>query len=120
GQEILIERPDGRRASVLAHAHPIRDSKGEVTGSVNVLVDITERKQATEASLRLAAIVECSDDAIVSKSLEGKILSWNPAAERMFGFRADEAIGKSITLIIPQAHLPEETEVLARVRRGET
>jgi PAS domain S-box-containing protein len=76
--------------------------------------------QQYEAALRLAAIVNSSDDAIVSKTLEGIVLSWNPAAERMFGWAAGEVIGKSITIIIPDDRLDEETTVLARLRRGES
>ncbi|HXU89069.1 MAG TPA: ATP-binding protein [Methylomirabilota bacterium] len=73
-----------------------------------------------EAALRLAAIVNSSDDAIVSKTLEGIIVSWNPAAERMFGWAAGEVIGKSITIIIPPDRLDEEENVLAQLRRGQT
>jgi PAS domain S-box-containing protein len=73
-----------------------------------------------EAALRLAAIVNSSDDAIVSKTLEGIVTSWNPAAERMFGWSAGEAVGRSITLIIPPDRLDEETAVLASLRRGES
>ena len=76
--------------------------------------------QQQEAALRLAAIVNSSDDAIVSKTLEGIITSWNPAAERMFGWSAGEAVGRSITLIIPPDRLDEETAVLASLRRGES
>jgi PAS domain S-box-containing protein len=67
----------------------------------------------------LAAIVDSSDDAIVSKTLDGMILSWNPAAERMFGYTREEAVGKSITIVVPEDRLDEEREVLARLRRGE-
>ena len=67
----------------------------------------------------LAAIVESSDDAIISKTLEGVITSWNAGAERIFGYTAEEAIGKHISLLIPEERLAEETEILARVRRGE-
>ena len=70
------------------------------------------------AALHLAAIVASADDAIVSKDLQGIVTSWNPAAERMFGFTADEVVGRSITIIIPEELLPEEKYVLARVRQG--
>ena len=74
GQEIIVERPDGGRLTVLAHANPILDDSGKLVGAVNVLVDISDRKRAEEAQARLAAIVESSDDAIISKTLEGRIL----------------------------------------------
>src|SRR5258706_16307461 len=68
---------------------------------------------------RLAAIVDSSDDAIVSKTLDGVITSWNGAAERLFGYSASEAIGQQIFLIIPDDRVAEENDVLARLRRGE-
>src|SRR6185503_7780927 len=71
------------------------------------------------ATARLAAIVEFSDDAIVSKTLDGVITSWNRSAERMFGWTAAEAVGRDITLIIPKDRHAEEHVVLARLRRGE-
>jgi PAS domain S-box-containing protein len=89
---------------------------------------VTEKAEAIETQLagreiaraRLAAIVENSDDAIVSKSLDGIVTSWNPAAERMFGWTSEETVGRHITLIIPRERRAEEDEVLARIRRGET
>src|ERR1041385_141599 len=72
-----------------------------------------------EAQARLAAIVESSDDAIVSKTLEGIITSWNKGAERIFGYAADEVIGKPVTILIPEDHPDEEPSILARLRRGE-
>jgi PAS domain S-box-containing protein len=80
--------------------------------------DITERKQAEADLARYAAIVTSSDDAIVSKTLDGIITSWNPAAERMFGYTAAEAIGQSITLIIPPELHQEEGDILGKLRRG--
>ncbi len=68
---------------------------------------------------RLAAVVDSSDDAIISKTLDGVVTSWNPAAERLFGYSAAEAIGRHITLIIPPERHGEEDEVLARIRRGQ-
>jgi PAS domain S-box-containing protein len=68
---------------------------------------------------RLGAIVDSSDDAIISKTLDGVVTSWNQAAERMFGWTEAEAVGQRITLIIPEERLPEEDDVLARLRRGE-
>jgi two-component system, chemotaxis family, CheB/CheR fusion protein len=119
GQEIVIERPYGSRVNVLAHANPIHDKSGRVIGAVNVLVDISERRRAEEAQSLMAAIVESSDDAIVSKTLDGRILSWNTGAQRLFGYTPAEAIGSSITMIIPPERHDEEVDVLARLRRGE-
>ena len=119
GQEIVIERPDGSRVTVLAHASPFRDDANQIAGAMNVLIDISERKAAEESQARLAAIVESSDDAIIGKSLEGRILSWNAGAERIFGHTAAEAIGRSITLIIPAERWEEERSILAHLGRGE-
>ncbi|MHB8214554.1 MAG: PAS domain-containing sensor histidine kinase [Candidatus Sulfotelmatobacter sp.] len=82
-------------------------------------VDITERKQAERATQLLAAIVDSSDDAIVSKNLDGVITSWNKGAERIFGYSAEEAVGRHITLIIPDERRGEEADILARLKRGE-
>jgi PAS domain S-box-containing protein len=117
-EEIIIERPDGSRINALAHANPIHDDLENVVGAVNVLVDISERRQAEDAKALLASIVESSDDAIVSKTLDGRILTWNKGAERLFGFTAKEAIGSSVTIIIPPDRLDEEKEILSRLRQG--
>jgi PAS domain S-box-containing protein len=119
GQEIIIERPDGQRVAVLAHASPVRDDAGQLLGAANVLVDITDRKRAEVAQAELAAIVESSDDAIVSKTLDSRIRSWNAGAERLFGYTAEEAIGQSIMLIIPPERQDEERLILARLVAGE-
>jgi PAS domain S-box-containing protein len=84
-----------------------------------IVQDVTARKGAEEASQRLAAIVESSDDAIVSKDLDGIVTSWNPAAERMFGFTAQEMIGRPITTIIPPELRDDEVKILATIARGE-
>jgi len=119
GQEIVIECPDRIRRTVLAHANPIYDEAGNLQGAVNVLVDISDRKLAEEVNARLSAIVESADDAIISKTLDGVIRSWNAGAERLFGYSASEAIGQSVTLIIPPEKLDEEQLILSRLRRGE-
>jgi PAS domain S-box-containing protein len=106
--------------------HPIVDRDGAVTFLHPTGIDITERKQF-EAELResqqrlrwLASIVESSDDAIVSKNLDGVITSWNRGAERIFGYTSVEAVGRPIMMIIPQDRQDEERTILTRIRRGE-
>jgi len=118
-QEIVIERPTGERITALAHANPIRDAEGRLVGAVNVLVDISDRRRAEETQSKLGAIVESSDDAIIGKTLDGRIVSWNAGAERIFGYTAEEAVGRPITLIIPPERLDEEAGILAKLCAGE-
>jgi len=119
GCEAIAERPDGTRLDFIPYPTLFYDESGQVTSAVNMLVDITERKRGEEARARLAAIVESSDDAIISKDLHGIIRSWNSAAERLFGYTAQEAIGQPITMLIPADHTNEEPFILERIRRGE-
>lgn len=86
---------------------------------VGIIEDITERKHAEELRGRLAAVVEHSDDAIITKTLDGVITTWNPGAQRIFGYSADEVVGESILVLIPQKLKDEEPTILARLRRGE-
>jgi PAS domain S-box-containing protein len=118
-EEVVIERPDGSRVTVSVHIDPIRHKDGSIVGVVNFFHDITERKQAERAKGLMAAIVDSSDDAIISKSLDGVITSWNKGAERIFGYSAEEAVGQNITLIIPQNRRHEEATILEPLRRGE-
>ena len=115
---ILIAR-DGTERPIDDSAAPMRDEAGAALGAVLVFRDVTERKRAEEARARLAAIVESSEDAIVSKTLDGVIRSWNAGAERLFGYTAEEAVGQPITLIIPPERQDEERAILERLRRGE-
>jgi PAS domain S-box-containing protein len=119
GMEALAERPDGIRVPFIPYPTPFYDAAGDLLGAVNMLVDITDRKRAEEYAERLAAIVTSSDDAIVSKDLNGVIITWNQGAERLFGYSAEEAIGKPIQMLIPPDRQDEEPEILARIRRGE-
>lgn len=112
-----IELKDGRVFD--RYSAPVRGKDGKYYGRIWTMRDITASKQANEIAKRLAAIVENSDDAIISKTLTGIITSWNPAAERMFGYTAGEIIGKPLQLLIPSDHPNEEAEILAGFSRGE-
>jgi PAS domain S-box-containing protein len=98
---------------------PDLDRKGNIQGWIASILDISDRAQATSDRKRLASIVDSSDDAIVSKDLDGVIVTWNKGAERIFGYSADEAVGKSITMLIPPDRQDEEPRILEQIRRGE-
>lgn len=119
GKVILIERPDGSRRLVQPYPEPLFDAYGEPDGAVNMLVDITDQKNVEEYASKVAAIVEFSDDAIISKTLDGNITSWNPAAERLFGYTATEMIGQPITRIIPANKLDEELRIIELLKSGQ-
>ena len=106
---------DGRRVEVSITVSPVKDSAGRVIGASKIAHDISARRQNQLVQARLGAIVDSSDDAIVSKTLDGIITSWNQAAERMFGWTEAEAVGRHITLIIPEERISEEDDVLARI-----
>jgi PAS domain S-box-containing protein len=119
GVEAVAERPDGTRVPFIPYPTPLYDSEGKLAGAVNMLVDISDRKKAEEYAARLAAIIEFSDDAIVSKDLNGIIQTWNNGAERLFGYEASEAVGKPISILIPPDRENEEPAILDRIRRGQ-
>ncbi|MGH8199462.1 MAG: hybrid sensor histidine kinase/response regulator [Steroidobacteraceae bacterium] len=115
---ILITR-DGQRVPIDDSGAPVRASNGELIGIIVVFRDVTERKRADHTRGWLAAIIDSSDDAVVSKTLDGIVTSWNPAAVRLFGYEPAEIIGKPITTVIPVELHAEEAEILGRLRRGE-
>ncbi len=115
---ILIAR-DGTERPIDDSTALLRDEGGTTIGAVLVFRDVTERRRAEEVRARLAAIVESSEDAIVSKTLDGVIRSWNVGAERLFGYTAEEAVGRPITLIIPPDRIDEERAILEQLGRGE-
>jgi PAS domain S-box-containing protein len=110
---------DGHRLNVSLTVSPVRDDAGNIIGAAKIVRDITREKTLEEASLRLAAIVESSDDAIVSKDLNGIVTSWNQSAERLFGYKAQEMIGRSILTVIPPELHPDEDMILAKIRSGQ-
>src|SRR5215467_1551178 len=119
GVEAIVERPDGTRVRFLPYPTPLRDPSGRLIGAINLLMNVTERHDAELESARLAAIVVSSDDAIISKTIDGRITSWNASGTRIFGYDASEMIGESILRIIPPELHGEEREILARLQRGE-
>jgi PAS domain S-box-containing protein len=126
GMEAIAERPDGTRVPFIPFPTPLFDSRGILIGAVNTLVDITERHEAeqrireSEARYRdIAAIVESCEDAVLTKDLNGLITSWNRGARRLFGYSAEEVIGKPVTILIPAERQEEEPTIMARIGRGE-
>ena len=122
---ILIGK-DGVERWIDDSAAPIRNERGLVSGCVLIFRDISEKRRLEKAAAarfldarRLASIVESSDDAIISKSLDGVIQSWNAAAERLFGFAAPEALSHHISLIIPPDRIAEEDHIIARLKAGQ-
>jgi len=117
--EFRILLPDATTKYIHTVGHPVLNASGDLVQFVGSSTDITERKRAEQATRLLAAIVESSHDAIVSKNLNGVITSWNKGAERLFGYAAEEAIGQNITLIIPPERRDEERTIVEQLTRGE-
>ena len=115
---VLISR-DGNERPIDDSAAPITNEVGEILGVVLVFRDATEIRRAQENAERLAAIVEHSEDAIIGKDLNGTITSWNAAAERLYGYTAQEAVGQSISMIVPPDRQAELKAIMERLVRGE-
>ena len=110
---------NGQRSHVETHAAPLRYIDGQ-TVQLAVTHNVTERTRSDRAGLLLRSIVDSSDDAIISKDLNGVIMSWNKSAERVFGYTAEEAIGKTVAeLLIPEDRQEEEPDILSRLQRGQ-
>jgi len=119
GEEIIIERPDGTRLNILPYPVPVFNEAGELIGAVNTLIDVTEQRFGETKQAMLAAIIESSEDAIVSKTLDGTVTSWNKSAAKMFGYNEGEMVGKSIITVIPKDRRQEEVVILGKIRQGE-
>ncbi|TCD26548.1 PAS domain-containing sensor histidine kinase [Pedobacter psychrodurus] len=116
--ETKRQRKDGTLVDVSLTISPILDSNGVIIGVSKIARDITEQRTAEVMGKRLSAIIESSDDAIISKDLNSIITSWNSAAARMFGYSADEMIGNSIFKIIPPDRVDEEPKILSQLKKG--
>ncbi len=110
---------NGQRIAVSLTTSPIRDAKGRVIGASKIARDISERRAFENDRLMLAAIVESSDDAIISKTLDGIITSWNASAERLFGYKPEEIIGHSVLRLLPPELYHEEPVIIQKLRAGE-
>jgi PAS domain S-box-containing protein len=117
--ETVRQRRDGSLVPISLTVSPIRDGSGAIVGASKVARDLSRSQRIPGDAMRLAAIVDSSDDAIVGKDLNSTITSWNAAAERMFGYNAEEAIGRSVRMLIPADRQHEEDEVLRRITHGE-
>ncbi|HMU30073.1 MAG TPA: PAS domain S-box protein, partial [Nitrospira sp.] len=116
--ELRFKRADGVYRWFHAHAMPIRDQDGHLLKWVGTYTDIHDRKQAQEIQARLASIVESSSDAVLSKGLDGRILSWNKSAELMFGYPSEEIIGQPVSRILPPERRAEEAILIEQITAG--
>ncbi len=119
GEKFTVERKAATGENYIVHFVPLKNAHDEVDAGLVMAIDITDIKQAEEKSAKLGAIIESSDDAIISKTLESVITSWNDAAQRIFGYTAEEIIGETIYKLIPPDRQDEEPRILARLKGGE-
>jgi PAS domain S-box-containing protein len=117
--ETIRRRKDGRLIDIFLTVSPIRNAENQIVGASKIARDITDRRIVEQTTERLAAVVETSNDAILTKNLDGIITSWNKGAERIFGYTASEMIGQPVTMLIPADKQDEEPRILARIRAGE-
>lgn len=118
--DFMMRDRDGRSFPALVTGTPIMDEDGRLTAVIRVSNDITERKQAAETMRRLSGIVESSGDAIISRDLDGSITSWNEGAEQLYGYSAEEAIGRDVPIFAPHGRETDVTDVIGQVVAGAT
>ena len=116
--EFRLLWPDGSVHWILAKGQVFLDDEGHPVRLAGVSMEVTERKRVEEQRSHLASIVDSCEDAIFSKDLDGAILSWNAGAERLFGYPAEEILGKPMSLLLPPEHLDEFPKILERIRSG--
>lgn len=117
-QAILVAR-GGRETPIDSTISPIADDEGAIAGMVLVFRDMTERRQSELLRARLAAVVESSDDIIITKTLDGIVTSWNRGAERVLGYTPEEVIGQHVSMLVPPDTIEDIEKILSRIRRGE-
>ena len=117
--ETIRRRKDGTLIDISLSVSPIYNDQGMVVGASKIARDVTERRRSEAELRKLAAIVESSSDAIITKDLDGIVTSWNKGAEEIFGYTADEVIGRPVTILMPENRLDEEPRILERIRNGE-
>jgi len=119
GETFSVERKAATGENFMVHFVPLKNEQDEVEAGLIIALDITMIKQAEEKSAKLAAIIESSDDAIIGKTLDSVITSWNDSAERIFGYTADEIIGQTVYTLIPSDRYEEEPRILAQLKNGQ-
>lgn len=117
GRELFGLRKDGVEIPIEIGLNPLETPNGQLT--LAFIIDISERRHAEQDRQQMAALVESAEDAILSKNLDGIVRTWNPGAERMLGYRADQIIGKPVTLLIPENRLDEEVMIIEKIRSGQ-
>jgi PAS domain S-box-containing protein len=118
GEKFSEERTGVTGDVFMVYFIPLADEGDEIYAGLIIAMDITEAKQSEEKNAKLAAIIDSSDDAIISKTLEGIITSWNESAQRIFGYTAEEMIGQHVLKLIPEDRHEEEPKILAQLRNG--